>query len=415
MDCGLPPHATAGKGLCMKLVILLTILLLATSAVAVLLRSVQDATRAPATRMAAVLQPFVDRRALAGAVTLVADKDTVLSLEAVGFADLAANTAMRTDALFWIASLSKPMTAAALMMLVDEGQVKLDDPVETYLPEFKDQRLAVAREKAPMALKRPQRPVTVRHLLSHTSGMPFKSAQEEPTLDRLPLRDAVRSYASTPLQFEPGSHYQYSNAGFNTAGRIIEVVSGIPYAEFMAKRLFTPLGMTDTTFWPNDEQLARLAKSYQPNADQTDLEETTITQLTYPLNAPHRQPMPAGGLFSTAEDVGRFCRMMLNDGVFDGKRYLSPAAVAQMTRKQTGDLATTGYGLGWAIEGGTVSHAGAYATHMTIDAKRGLIMVFLVQHAGFLGNGGDSHAAFKQAAEQRFGGAVWRRGPTQAP
>ena len=381
----------------------LAVLLLATSAVAVLLLSAQDISRAPAPNIAAVLQPFVDSGALAGAVTLVANKDHVPSLEAGGFADLAAHQPMRTDAVFWIASLSKPMTAAALMLLVDEDQVQLDDPVETYLPEFKDQWLAVAQKKNQMRLKRPTRPVTIRHLLSHTSGMPFQSAMEEPALDRLPLRDAVRSYAMTPLQFEPGSQYQYSNAGFNTAGRIIEVVSGIPYEEFMRTRLFTPLGMTDTTFWPNDAQLTRLAKSYQPNADQTGLEETTVIQLSYPLNDPTRQPMPAGGLFSTAEDIGRFCRMMLNDGVLDGTRYLSPAAVAQMTSKQTGARVTQGYGLGWSTDGGTFGHAGAYAVNMTIDATRGLIMVFLVQHAGFLGDGSNSHAAFKQAVEKRFG------------
>jgi CubicO group peptidase (beta-lactamase class C family) len=381
----------------------LAVLLLAASAVAALLLSAQDITHAPTSSLAAVLQPFVDSGALAGAVTLVADKDHVLSLEAVGFADIAAHQPMPTNALFWIASLSKPMTAAALMLLVDEGLVRLDDPVETYLPEFKDQWLAVAQKKHEVRLKRPTRPVTVRHLLSHTSGMPFKSAMEEPTFDRLPLRDAVRSYAMTPLQFEPGSQYQYSNAGFNTAGRIIEVVSALPYEEFMRTRLFMPLGMTDTTFWPNNAQLTRLAKPYQPNADQTGLEETTVTQLSYPLSDPTRQPMPAGGLFSTAEDIGRFCQMILNDGVLDGTRYLSPAAVEQMTSKQTGARVEQGYGLGWSIDGGTFGHAGAYAVNMTIDATRGLIMVFLVQQAGFLGDGANSHAAFKEAVEKWFG------------
>ena len=180
--------------------------------------------------------------------------------------------------------------------------------------------------------------------------MAFASAMEQPTLDLLALRDAVRSYAMTPLQFEPGSKFQYSNAGINTAGRIIEVVSGMPYEEFMEKRLFTPLGMKDTTFWPSEMQLARLPKSYKPNAQKTDLEETTITQLKYPLSDRKRQPMPAGGLFSTASDVGRFCQMILRGGVFDGKRYLSESAVAQMTRKQTGAAVKDNYGLGWSTE-----------------------------------------------------------------
>src|SRR5207248_4689217 len=128
-------------------------------------------------------------------------------------------------------------------------------------------------------LKKPGHDITVREILSHTSGLPFSSALEQPTFDLLPLRVAVLSYAMTPLLFEPGTKYQYSNAGINTAGRIIEVVSGMPYEDFLQKRLFDPLGMKDTTFWPNEEQLTRLAKSYKPNAAKNDLEETVITQL----------------------------------------------------------------------------------------------------------------------------------------
>ena len=129
------------------------------------------------------------------------------------------------------------------------------------------------------------------------------------------------------LQFEPDTRYQYSNAGINTAGRIIEVVSGMPYEEFLDRRLFGPLGMKDTTFRPSKRQSARLAKSYKPNADDTDLEEIPIAQLRYPLDDRARQPMPAGGLFSTARDLARFCRMVLNGGSFEGTRYLSEAAV----------------------------------------------------------------------------------------
>ena len=355
-------------------------------------------------QIAAALQPFVDSHSLAGAVTLVADKDHVLSLDAVGFADVAASKPMQPDALFWIASQSKPITATALMMLVDEGKVKLDDPVEKYLPEFKSQWLAVERGKDHVLLKKPKHPITVRDVLSHTSGLPFSSALEQPTLDLLPLRVAVRSYAMTPLLFEPGSKYQYSNAGINTAGRIIEVVSGMPYEDFLDKRLFEPLGMKDTTFWPNEEQLTRLAKSYKPNADKTGLEETTIGQLKYPLNDRRRQPMPAGGLFSTADDLGRFCQMVLNGGVFDGKRYLSEAAVKR--DDEQADRRRTQAATAWAGPrgGGTFGHGGAYATNMTIDSKSGLITVFMVQHAGFPGNGNRSQAAFRKAAEETFGG-----------
>ncbi len=353
----------------------------------------------------AALQPFVDSHALAGAVTLVANKDKVLSLDTVGFADVGAKTPMRPDSLFWIASQSKPITAAGLMILVDEGKVRIEDPVEKYLPEMKDLKVAVKNDKGAVVLEKPKQPVTVRHILSHTSGMPFSSAKERPTLDTLPLREAVLSYAATPLTFQPGTNYAYSNAGINTAGRIIEVVSGMPYEEFMDKRLFGPLGMRDTTFWPNEEQLKRLAKSYRPNKDKTDLEELTIGQLKYPLNDRQRQPMPAGGLFSTAGDVGRFCQMVLNGGTFQGKRILSEAAVKQMTSKQTGDAVKNGYGLGWATGGDSFGHGGAFSTNMNIDTKRGLITVFLVQHAGFPKDGGKSQGAFRAAAEKEFGGA----------
>jgi CubicO group peptidase (beta-lactamase class C family) len=290
-----------------------------------------------------------------------------------------------------------------LMLLRDEGKLSIDDPVEKYLPEFRDIWVAAERDNEHVLLKKPKQPITVRQIMSHTSGMPFASAMEQPTLDHLPLRDAVRSYVLTPLQTEPGTKYAYSNAGINTGGRIIEVVSGMPYEEFLDKRLFGPLGMKDTTFWPSEEQLTRLAKSYKPTADKKDLAETTVGQLQYPLSdRKKRYPMPAGGLFSTAGDVARFCQMILNGGTLDGKRYLSEEAVKQLTRKQTGNL-DAGYGIGWSTGGENFGHGGAFATNMNIDAKRGLITVWMVQHAGFPNDGGKSQGAFRQAADQEFG------------
>jgi CubicO group peptidase (beta-lactamase class C family) len=373
----------------------------------------QIARVSPESRVAGSLQPFVDSSKLAGAVVLVANRDKVLALEAVGFADIAARTPMRYDTLFWIASQSKPITAAALMMLVDEGKVLLDDPVERYLPEFKDQWLAVERDKDHILLKRPKHPITVRNILSHTSGMPFKSEVEHPTLDLLPLRTCARSYAMTPLQFEPDSKYQYSNAGINTAGRIIEVVSGVPYEKFLDQRLFKPLGMKDTTFWPNPEQIAKLANSYKPGAGKAGLEAITITQLDYPLSDRKRQPMPAGGLFSTAGDLGHFCQMILNGGVHDGKRYLSESAITEMTSRQTSDAIKESYGLGWATSGkgrkgadsiipGPCGHGGAYATNMWIEPQRQLITIFMVQYAGPGGESEKMRSAFMKAAVDAF-------------
>jgi CubicO group peptidase (beta-lactamase class C family) len=345
------------------------------------------------------VEPFVRSQTLAGAVMLVANKEKVLSLDAVGWADVAAHKLMKTDALFWIASQSKAMTAAALMMLVDGGKVSLDDPVEKYLPEFKGQMVAVERDADHVLLRKPAHPVTVREILSHTSGLPFSSILEQPTLDGLPLPDAVRSYAMMPLQFQPGTKYQYSNAGINTAGRIIEVVSGMPYEQFMQERLFKPLGMKDTTFWPTERQLKRLARSYKPNPDKTGLEETTVTQLRYPLSdRSNRYPMPAGGLFSTAADTARFCQMILNGGVSNGKSLLSEKAVQQLTTRQTGPELRDSYGLGFAVGPDWCGHGGAYSTNMHIDRQRSLVFIWMVQHNGFPGNGGKSQDVFKQAA-----------------
>ena len=354
---------------------------------------------APAKSIAAQLQPFVEKGEMAGAVALVASKDKVLAVEAVGFADVAAKRVMKTDAMFWIASQSKPITGVALMILVDEGKLSLDDAVEKYLPEFKELTVVIGKE----APRKPAHPITVREVMCHTSGMPFKSAAENPTLDGLSLRDAVLSYAKTPLNAEPGTKYQYSNAGINTGARLIEVIAKQSYESFMDERLFHPLGMKDTTFWLSKEQITRLATPHKPNAAKTALETTTISQLIYPLDdRKKRYPMPAGGLFSTAADVAKLCQMVLNGGELNGKRYLSAAAVKQMTSRQT-PATLTGYGVGWSTGGTTFGHGGALATNMSIDTQSGLITVWLVQHAGYIGDGGKAQGVFHQAAKAQFG------------
>lgn len=341
------------------------------------------------THITDALQPFVDKCELAGAVTLVADKDQTLSLDTVGFADIAAQEPMHPDTLFWIASMTKPFTGAACLMLVDEGKLALDAPIAQFLPAF-------AHPDA--------QAITVRDTLRHTSGLPFASPEESPTLDALPLADAVDTYARLPLQSTPGTQYAYSNAGINTAARVLEVVSGMPYETFLQTRLLDPLGLTDTTFVPSDAQAQRLAKAYQPNAEGTGLEETPISQLQYPLtDAARRFPMPAGGLFSTAWDVGRFCRMVLNGGSLDGTRFLSENAVAEMTRRQTADTIAEGYGLGWATgDDGAFGHAGALSTNMTIAPAQGLLFVYLVQHNGFPGDGSKALEAFQVVARTEY-------------
>lgn len=226
-----------------------------------------------ASSLASTLQSYVDKQELAGAVTLVANREKILNLGNVGYADVEAKKPMTDDSIFWIASMTKPMTGAALMILVDEGKIKLDDPIEKYLPEFKGQQVAVMKDGKQVGQKAPTRPITIRDILSHSSGLPFKSPEEAPTLDAMPLEKAVKTYTAQALLFEPGKDFLYSNAGINTAARILEVVTGTSYEAFMDERFFKPLGMKDTTFWPNEKQLERLAKSYKPSKDNKSLEE----------------------------------------------------------------------------------------------------------------------------------------------
>jgi|GEM_PF-49998 len=359
----------------------------------------------PGKKLAPLLQPFVENHILAGSVVLVADKDKVLDVEAVGWADIAAKKPMRTDSVFWIASQSKPISATALMILVDEGKVNVNDPVEKYLPEFKGQMLNVSEDQAKPVLKAPRHPILVREVLSHTSGLPFKSDIEEPTLDILSLEQRVKSYAKTPLLFEPGSKSKYANAGINTAGRIVEVVSGMKFEKFLDERIFKPLGMTDTTFYPSKSQIERLAKSYTPNETKNGLNETPISQLKYPLDDPARRPMPAGGLFSTAHDLSIFYRMMANNGVFNGNRILSERAVKTMTSDQSGE-AHSHYGFGFGTDGKSFTHGGAYGTNSRYDMERQMITIYLVQHAGWSGNGKDILHQFQVAATDAYGAKV---------
>jgi CubicO group peptidase (beta-lactamase class C family) len=307
------------------------------------------------------------------------------------------------------------------MMLVDEDKASVSDPVEKYLPEFKGRKVVVERDDDRVLLRKPEHVITIKNLLTHTSGLPYMSPLES-RLDLLPLRENVDFvYPLLPLNFEPSSSYSYSNVGVEMAARIIEVVSGMSYEEFLQQRLFTPLGMKDTTFWPNPEQLGRLAKSYKVNANQTGLEETPCFLLTYPLDDRKRAPSASGGLFSTATDITIFCCMILNQGAYAGRRYLSKAAVAEMTSTQTGNLLVAGkeaYGYGYCWNTirqfhkeidpvrnmGSFGHGGAYCTMMWIDPPHQLATVFMIQCADLAERENAAMwTTFMKAAMARFG------------
>ncbi len=363
------------------------------------------------------MRQFVSNQTVAGAVTLVAKGGKVLQVEAVGYSDLAAKKPMKVDDLFWIASMTKPITGVAVLMLQDEGKLSVDDPVEKHLPEFKGQWLVSERTKETLALKRPPRPITLRDLLTHTSGLGnFDAPRPNATLAELTM-----AYSQLPLQFEPGTKWSYNNPGINTLGRVVEAVSGRPVAAFLEERLFKPLGMKDTTFWPTPAQISRIAKAYQPGPDDKGLAETDIYFLRgLPFSDRSRTPHPAGGLFSTAADMAKFYQMMLNGGEAAGRTYLSTAAVKQLTTTQTGEIKTgftTGmsWGLGFQVvkepQGvtamlapGTFGHGGAYGTQSWGDPKSGVIYILMIQRAKMQnGDGSAIRQAFQETAAAALG------------
>jgi CubicO group peptidase (beta-lactamase class C family) len=379
------------------------------------IRPAHAADRPSSPEITRAMAGFVEKQVIAGAVTLVARDGKVAALDAVGFADLAARTPMRKDHLFWIASMTKPMTGVAVVMLQDEGRLSVDDLVEKHLPEFRNQWLVAERGKDTLTLKRPARPVTIKDLLTHTSGLGNLDAPRP----HASLAELVTGYSQVPLQFEPGSKWQYSNPGINTLGRIVEVVSGRPFAEFMEQRLFQPLGMKDTTFWPTSDQARRVAKSYQPGTNNQGLAETDVTFLRgLPLTDRRRTPYPAGGLYSTAEDVAKFYQIMLDGGTTGRKRLLSEAAVRQLTTTQSGDIKTgftegMSWGLGFQVvkepqgvtamlSSGTFGHGGAYGTQSWGDPRTKTIYILMIQRAK-MGNsdGSDIRKAFQEAANAR--------------
>jgi CubicO group peptidase (beta-lactamase class C family) len=343
-------------------------------------------------RIPARMKAFVDKGTIPGAVTLVARHGSVASLEAVGYMDWESKKPMRTDTIFQIMSMTKPVTAVGIMILMEEGRLALSDPVEKHLPEFKGMWVVEERDgEKSRTLVRPRRPITLRDLLTHTSGMygqvpePLRDLYRN--FDR-PLSEVVAMGSQAPLDFQPGTKWQYSNIGIATLGRIIEVLSDEPYEKFLETRIFQPLGMKDSFLFIPSGRYERVASLYTLEKDKLKKSDFDI----YRKRA--RYSMPEGGMYATAADLAAFYQMMLNGGTYQGKRILSRATVDLMTQVHTGDLAAggpgMGYGLAWAVvreplgalalqSVGSYGHGGAFGTYGWVDPKRDLVGVFLVQ------------------------------------
>jgi CubicO group peptidase (beta-lactamase class C family) len=349
------------------------------------------------------MREFVDAAKTAGVVTLVMRHGKVAEFDAVGFQDLESKTPMRTDSIFHLASVTKPITCAGIMILVDEGRVSLIDPAEKYLPEFKGLKVNPCGSLSGLNCDAvpATRPINMLDLMTHTSGLPG-SAPVSGTPSTLAERVAGVSRAT--LLFQPGTAWNYSNIGIAALGRIIEVVSGQPYDRFLEERIFRPLEMKDTFFFVPDDKAGRMASvyTYEPGG----LKKVPM--------AAARFPAPEGGLLSTAGDIARFHQMMLNKGTLDGQRVLSAAAVEAMTTSYTGEMKAgfapgVGHGFGFEVVRealgtyrynsiGSFVKGGAYRTYGWVDPAKDLVGIIFMQRTNGGGDVADEINAFMAMA-----------------
>jgi CubicO group peptidase (beta-lactamase class C family) len=350
------------------------------------------------------MKEFVAAGTISGVVTILARHGKVVAFDAVGLRDIESNAPMQKDSLFRIASLTKPVTCAAIMALVDEGRVSLIDPVEKYLPEYKGMKMNPCRAGSGVHCQAvaPHRPINIEDLMTHTSGLPG-SVDTAKGPEPKTLAELVTRGAHGELLFEPGTSWNYSNIGIDILGRIVEVVSHQPFDQFLQDRLFDPLGMNDTGFVVPPDKRQRMATLYNFSSGKPERIEAQ-------WGAAGAIPVPAGGLISTAADMLRFNEMMRNKGVLDGKRVLSPAAVELMTISHTGDMDAgwvTGVGHGFGYEVvrevrgmfrynsmGTFVKGGAYRTYEFVDPTRDLVGVIMMQRTNGGGDSSDETNAF---------------------
>jgi CubicO group peptidase (beta-lactamase class C family) len=351
------------------------------------------------------IKAFVDEQTVAGAVTLVAHGNDIVEFDATGMADIEAGHPMQKNTIFQIMSMTKPVTAIGIMMLAEQGKLALRDPVEQYLPEFHDLRVATTAGPDSARLGIPNHAITIRDLLTHTAGIQDSPPPAIPDYRQtlgVPLDEVVRQLARQTLLFQPGTQWSYSSAGIEILGRIIEVCSGEKYVDFITGHILRPLGMNDSFFYPPADKIARIAMVYAQKDGKLVRSPGTILGGD---PAKYRRgsvfPAPGWGLYSTAEDLLHLYRMMLNDGFYQGHRYLSPFSVHLMTESQTPGIRPVGwmrgsdYGLAWEVvteplgelaghTKGTYGHGGAFGTQGWIDPNNNLISILLIQRS----NGG---------------------------
>ena len=333
----------------------------------------------------AALGKFVDNGEMAGFVSIFKGPggDEVCCR---GWADRENRVPMRTDTLFMICSQTKGVTGVAIAKLVEDGKLKLDDPVSKYLPEFAELWIDGGETNGVRTLRRAKNVLTVRHVMSHTGGFPFETRLKDALggWNTASVRTTAAAAAAYPLKFEPGTDYSYSNTGIDIGAAVIEVVTGGRYEDYLREQVFKPLGMCDTTFRPTDEQLRRLAKCYRIKSGARAELVPDFEQMPAPYVGSDRYPSAGAGLFSTPSDMLKFYRMIVNGGVGDnGARVLKPETVdGILASKQTPEAVEKPYSLGLWVDHAWFGHGGALMTDGKMNREKRAVMVLMVQQTG---------------------------------
>ncbi len=340
------------------------------------------------------MEELLKQKRAAGVVTLVVRDGKIVHQDAAGMANIEKKKPMTPDTIFWIASMTKSLTSTAVMILVDEGKLTLDEPATKWLPELA--KVKVGKDGAL------SRPITLRDLLSHTSGI--ADPARKPTDGNVPIAQYALDLLKEPFEFQPGAKFEYG-FGLTVAGRIVEIASGKTFEQFVGERIITPLGMKDTTWHPDAAQRERIARTYKLSGDALVPAHNAFLTSEPDIK---REAEPSGGLFSTAADMARFYQMVLNGGELDGKRIVSAKGVAEMTKPHSASGKTIQYGLGWFnnaaekksaphMSDKSFGHGGAFGTHGWIDPEKKLITVFMVQDV-LVPKGGELRDKFLELA-----------------
>ena len=341
-------------------------------------------------------EELLKQKRAAGVVTLVVRDGRTVHVEAAGMADIEKKKPMTPDTIFWIASMTKGITSTAVQILVDEGKLTLDEPASKWLPELAKVKVAGGRALF--------RPITLRDLLSHTSGI--ADPARKPSDGNVPIAQYALDLLKEPFEFQPGSEFEYG-FGLTVAGRIVEIASGKTFEQFLGERIIAPLGMKDTTWHPDAAQRVRIARTYKLSADGQALVPAHNAFLTSEPDI-RREAEPSGGLFSTAADMARFYQMVLNGGELDGKRIVSAKGVTEMTKPHAASGRPIQYGLGWFNDATekkvtphmsvkSFGHGGAFGTNGWIDPEKKMVTVFMVQNV-LVPKGGELRDKFLELA-----------------